>query len=193
VCYSSVAMASYSRRQVHFRSRNNKRIPYDDEFSVMRSFSRHIQSCRTCVTPAGPETRLLLCQRGYSYAKDVFRYMRLQNGRVVSNLEPELSGTQTEIEVPASFAIVSRLLSEVRGTPMAQPKSTSTSEHRPAKDCTSRRLEISSSRHQKLKLDSQTYKDGGDFVTISAIIPAIRIPLQIKRSDLEWLYDSKRI
>lgn len=119
--------------------------------------------------------------------------MRLQNGRVVSNLEPELSGTQIEIEVPARFAIVSRLLSEVRGTPMAQSKSTSTSEHRPAKDCTSRRLEISSSRHQKLKLDSQTYKDGGDFVTISAIIPAISIPLQIKRSDLEWLYDSKRI
>ena len=76
---------------------------------------------------------------------------------------------------------------------MAQSKSASTSEHRPAKERTSRRLEISSSRHQKVKLYSQTHKDGGDFVTISAIIPAISIPLQIKRSDLEWLYDSKRI
>ena len=186
-------MASYSRRQVHFRSRNDKRVPYDDEFFVMRSFSRHIQSCRTCVTPADPEAGLLLCQRGYSYARDVFRYIRLQNGRVVSNLEPELSGTQIEIEVPTRFAIVWRLLSEVRGIPMAQSKSASTSERRPAKDCTSRRLEISSSKHQKLKLDSQTSKDGGDFITISATIPAISIPLQIKRSDLEWLYDSKRI
>jgi hypothetical protein len=184
-------MARYARRQVRFTN-YVQRLPYDDEFYVMQSFSRHIASCQTCVAPIDPHVSLFLCQKAYLYAQDVYRYIRLENGKVVSNLEPRSSSTQTEIEVPPKFAIIWRLLSQARGTPVTHSES-AWEPKQSTKNCTSksrRKVEISSARNQKAYLHSDPYDDGDDFITISATIPTVSIPLRIKRSDLKWLYKS---
>ena len=167
-------MARSSRVQVQFNNRvAERRQPYGDEYSVMRHFSKHVNSCRVCVVPADPQGNILLCPKGYLYANDVRRYLYRQNGKVISSKELQPARDRLEVEVPARFAVVSRLLSELPHTHQRH---------------NGRGFEIPSN-HRKLNVEGDL-QGKNDLVTVSATIPTTLIRLHIKRLDLKMILES---
>ena len=173
-----------SRRKVSFRpSVETLRPPYEDEYSVMHQFCRHIARCRLCIIPRS--SRFLLCHRGYGYAKDVYQYLYLKDGTVYSEVSRRNSQHEVRVEVPQD-SLIYRLLCQRLPSPnhtkhVMNPRPKSTAE--------------GSSRGVKVDAASRAYRMrpvddpcSSDFLTVHATIPSIVIPLRIMRVDVSDIY-----
>jgi hypothetical protein len=83
----------------------------DDELSVMKTFSRHADRCQRCgdlnkVQLSGGA----LCHLGRAYARDIAKYIFLEDERVFSMIDQERDGIRVQIEIPPQFAVVRNLL-----------------------------------------------------------------------------------
>ena len=159
----------FRRQKVRFHEQNEEvlRRPFDDEYSVMAHFSDHIDMCRLCIVPFQNDRNPMLCREGYLLSKDVCRYVGLRNGRVTSAIS---SRSPLEIAIPPRFAIIRRLLTARPRDLKSQgvndgemPKSRPESRHAP---------------HQR----------SVEYVTIYLNLPALKIPLHIRRADLQNMY-----
>lgn len=158
------------QRRVHFRERRRAlRELYDDEYSVMAHFSKHVDICRACFIPTRMDRTPVLCRDGYDLGKDVCRYFRLDNGKVVSSLP---SRSPLEIAIPRKFAVSTHILRE-------QQQDSKTGKKQMPMDA-----EYRQSRPKSPGLSS---KNSGDFLTVYVTLPALTIPLHLRRADLRDL------
>ncbi len=153
-------------QKVHFHDQleDMRRQPFDDEYSVMARFSNHIDMCRVCMVPFQTDRNPLLCREGYLLSKDVCRYVRLRNGRVISTIS---SRSPLEIAVPRRFAIIRRLLT-------ARPR-----------DSTSQRVNSEEKPESRPKSRHIPHQGSVEYITIYLNVPALKVPLHIRRADLQ--------
>lgn len=158
------------QRRVHFRERRGAlRELYDDEYSVMAHFSKHVDICRTCFIPTRMERTPVLCREGYDLSKDVCRYFRLNNGMVVSSLP---SRSPLEIAIPRKFAVTTYILREQQqGSKTGRKQTPLEAEYRQS--------------HGKSPRISS--KNSTDVITVYVTLPALTIPLHLRRADLRDL------
>lgn len=112
--------------------------------------------------------------------KDVWAYLRLENGKIVSTMTSRTATEATvEIDVPPRYAIVRRLLSQRRGAAESPLRATY-----PSKEQRHRRW--TDSWREVEKVPSRKPTKDTDLVELIAMVPAFDIPLLIRRSDLKW-------
>ena len=108
-------------KQVHFQEPLfTLRPAREDEVSVMRYFVSHLLQCRKCTFTSDGKEGLLLCRHGYGYAKDVFNYMYLHNGRIFSKVRLK-RGEPIQIEIPKNYRVIYRLLAQRHRNSQPQP------------------------------------------------------------------------
>ena len=167
-------------RQVHFQEPLlTLRPAREDELSVMRSFAGHLLRCRRCAFTSDGEEGLLLCRHGYGYAKDVFNYMYLHNGRIFSTVILK-RGEPIQIEIPKDCRVIYRLLAQRHRNPQRQPVGGRTGPSERTRLCPRGR-----ENSQRPQSDMKCLEgESTGYVTIHIQIPSMTIPVCIRRSHI---------
>lgn len=174
------------RRKVSFRpSLETLRPPREDENSVMQHFCRHITRCRQCIVPES--SGLLLCQRGYGYAKDVFQYLYLKHGHVYSEVARRHNQHEVQVEVPRDSLIYRLLCQRLPNSTHARP-GMDASKFTAENSSQGVRVDAASRAHRMRQADDLWRSD---FLTVYATIPSIVVPVRIRRVDISNVYGSK--
>ena len=143
----------------------------EDELSVVCRYIQHIHLCRICQTHK--HGHLSFCPRGYGYVKDVRQYLYMKHDssddRDFSEIDLQRTHQDRQVQVADKHCAIRNIL---RGRGRAYPKirlRTTQPQNPPPQE--------------RVKQSPATYGDS-EYVTILARIPAITIPLQLRRSDL---------
>ncbi|KAK5023271.1 hypothetical protein LTS07_009494 [Exophiala sideris] len=106
------------------------RRPRDDEYAVMTYYSRHADKCNICADPYSAfKQDVLLCDRGYKYARDVAKYIYSKGGKPFSLLDKE-NGDRVQIQIPADCQIIYNLVKAFDHVDEAERIVTSSTEKR---------------------------------------------------------------
>ncbi len=177
-------------RRVHFdMPARVARQPRDDERSVMRYFMRHVRCCMCCWTSVDSQGSTQLCSRGSEYARDVLQYMYFKRGKAFALLDWQRGYGDVQIEVPPQYAPLIMLFSQSASLFHDRPPS-----NRPSTRTYQIRKSPKTHIHERNGADGRKAKDSrskdqvhehfGDYITVCAAIPAMTIPLRVKRADL---------
>ncbi|KAK7895125.1 hypothetical protein LTR67_005864 [Exophiala xenobiotica] len=106
-----MAKGPTTQRVVNFAKEVTARRPLrDDEYSVMDRFARHASKCKACADPyASWKQDISLCDRGWSYARDVARYTYSKGGRPLSIID-RLNGDYVQLDIPPECEVINSLI-----------------------------------------------------------------------------------
>jgi len=160
------------------------RLPRDDERSVMRYLIRHIRYCTYCWISTDSQIRTQLCSRGSGYARDVLQYMYFKHGKAFSLPDWQRGHGDVQIEIPHRYISLNNLFNGY----------TNPSDDRPSSDRSiskKRKIYVHETgdvnRREKTKGSPSTEcvdEHIEEYITVYTAIPAMTIPLKLKRADL---------
>lgn len=175
----------------------------DEEYFVVRKLRQHILRCVSCEAACNKGLPLV-CERGARRLRDMRAYLYWKGGKIFSEVDKK-KGDPLEIKISDQNQFLLDLLkpqsSTVRPSPQrglkeftyhfAKAPSEYDVEVRPvsmekAHHSATRGPSRTTERSQQARLDSE-----GDDLLVYAWLPATKIPIRIKRSDLLTTWSNK--